>query len=67
MATSSFSLSIAAPVFTDLLLVDEINRTSAAAQQAALLESMEERQVTIDGIRYPLSEKLHCARDAKPD
>ena len=54
MATSSFSLH-QGPVFTDLLLVDEINRTSPRTQ-AALLESMEERQVTIDRTRYPLSE-----------
>src|SRR5271156_6174963 len=53
MATSTFSLH-RGPVFTDLLLVDEINRTSPRTQ-AALLESMEERQVTIDGTRYPLS------------
>jgi MoxR-like ATPase len=53
MATSAFSLH-RGPVFTDLLLVDEINRTSPRTQ-AALLESMEERQVTIDGTRYPLS------------
>jgi MoxR-like ATPase len=45
------------PVFTDLLLVDEINRTSPRTQ-AALLEAMEERQVTIDGVRYPLSESF---------
>jgi MoxR-like ATPase len=37
-----------------LLLVDEINRTSPRTQ-AALLEAMEERQVTIDGTRYPSS------------
>jgi MoxR-like ATPase len=43
------------PVFTDLLLVDEINRT-APRTQAALLEAMQERQVTIDGVRYPLPE-----------
>src|ERR1700723_3280172 len=54
MATSSFSLH-RGPVFTDLLLVDEINRTSPRTQ-AALLESMEERQVTIDRTRYALSE-----------
>ena len=53
MGTSTFSLH-RGPVFTDLLLVDEINRTSPRTQ-AALLESMEERQVTIDGTRYPLS------------
>ncbi len=43
------------PVFTDLLLLDEINRTPPRSQ-AALLECMEERQVTIDGAGYPLSE-----------
>ena len=49
MATSSFSLH-RGPIFTDFLLVDEINRTSPRTQ-AALLEAMEERQVTIDGVR----------------
>src|SRR5215469_8904251 len=44
LATSAFSLH-RGPVFTDLLLVDEINRT-APRTQAALLEAMEERQVT---------------------
>lgn len=43
----------AGPVFTDLLLVDEINRMPPRTQ-AALLECMEERQVTIDGTRRPL-------------
>ena len=38
------------PVFTDLLLVDEINRMPPRTQ-SALLESMEERQATIDGVR----------------
>ncbi len=42
------------PVFTDILLADEINRTPPKTQ-AALLEAMEERQVTIDGEAYPLS------------
>ena len=41
------------PVFTDLLLVDEINRMPPRTQ-AALLECMEERQVTSDGVRHPL-------------
>jgi MoxR-like ATPase len=48
----SFSFH-AGPVFTDLLLVDEINRMPPRTQ-AALLECMEERQVTIDGVRRPL-------------
>ena len=47
MATSQFVLH-QGPVFTDLLLVDEINRMPPRTQ-AALLEAMEERQVTIDG------------------
>ncbi|GIU82844.1 MAG: ATPase [Pyrinomonadaceae bacterium] len=42
------------PIFTDILLADEINRTPPKTQ-AALLEAMEERQVTIDGERYQLS------------
>jgi len=53
MQTSQFSLRHG-PVFTDILLADEINRTPPKTQ-AALLEAMEERQVTIDGERYQLS------------
>lgn len=41
------------PIFTNLLLADEINRTPPKTQ-AALLEAMEERQVTIDGVAFPL-------------
>jgi MoxR-like ATPase len=41
------------PVFAHLLLVDEVNRASPKTQ-AALLECMQERQVTIDGVTYPL-------------
>ncbi|MFN2470019.1 MAG: AAA family ATPase [Gaiellaceae bacterium] len=41
------------PVFANLLLVDEINRASPKTQ-AALLECMQEDQVTIDGVTYPL-------------
>ena len=43
------------PVFTNLLLGDEINRASPKTQ-AALLEAMEERHVTVDGITHPLDE-----------
>jgi MoxR-like ATPase len=43
------------PLFTDLLLVDEINRAPAKTQ-AALLEAMQERAVTVDGVRYPLGD-----------
>ncbi|MBV9342170.1 MAG: MoxR family ATPase [Acidobacteria bacterium] len=52
IATSSFNLH-KGPVFTDFLLVDEINRMPPRTQ-AALLECMEEYQVTIDGTRYQL-------------
>src|SRR6478735_10326530 len=52
MQTSQFSLR-QGPIFTDILLADEINRTPPKTQ-AALLEAMEERQVTIDGERYNL-------------
>jgi len=43
----------AGPIFTDLLLADEINRAPAKTQ-AALLEAMQERQVTTDGVARPL-------------
>lgn len=52
MATSAFNLH-KGPVFTDLLLVDEVNRMPPRTQ-AALLECMEEYQVTIDGVRHQL-------------
>jgi MoxR-like ATPase len=53
VATSTFNLR-RGPIFTDILLADEINRTPPKTQ-AALLEAMEERQVTIDGESYHLS------------
>jgi MoxR-like ATPase len=43
------------PVFTEVLLADEINRAPAKTQ-SALLEAMQERQVSIDGERHPLSD-----------
>lgn len=54
LANSTFSLK-QGPVFTNVLLGDEINRAPAKTQ-SALLESMEERQVTIDGVTHPLPE-----------
>lgn len=53
MQNSEFALR-PGPIFTDILLADEINRTPPKTQ-AALLEAMEERQTTIDGKRYKLS------------
>jgi MoxR-like ATPase len=41
------------PIFSNIVLIDEINR-SPAKTQAALFEVMEERQVTVDGITYPM-------------
>lgn len=52
MNESRFQL-VKGPVFTNVLLADEINRTPPKTQ-SALLEAMEERQVTIDGKRHPL-------------
>lgn len=53
VVNSTFNLR-RGPVFTDILLADEINRTPPKTQ-AALLEAMEERQVTIDGEAHQLS------------
>lgn len=53
LQSGTFSLH-RGPMFTDLLLVDEVNRMPPRTQ-ASLLESMEERQVTIDGTRHSLS------------
>jgi MoxR-like ATPase len=47
------------------LLVDEINRTPPRTQ-SALLEAMEERQVTIDGVRYPLPENFTVLATQNP-
>ncbi|NKY22557.1 AAA family ATPase [Cellulomonas denverensis] len=52
--TAEFSFR-AGPVFTNLMLADEINRTPPKTQ-AALLEAMEERQVSVDGTPRPLPE-----------
>ncbi len=54
LSTSTFSLH-RGPLFTDLLLADEVNRMPPRTQ-AALLESMEERQISIDGVTHPLTE-----------
>jgi MoxR-like ATPase len=53
MNTREFSFK-KGPIFTDLLLADEINRTPPKTQ-SALLEAMEEHQVTADGTRHLLS------------
>jgi len=53
------------PVFTNLLLADEINRTPPKTQ-SALLESMEERQVSIDGNPHPLPSPFMVAATQNP-
>jgi MoxR-like ATPase len=53
------------PVFTNLLLADEINRTPPKTQ-AALLEAMEERQVSIDGIPRPLPDPFMVIATQNP-
>jgi MoxR-like ATPase len=53
------------PVFTNLLLADEINRTPPKSQ-AALLESMEERQVTIEGISHLLPDPFVVVATQNP-
>ena len=53
------------PVFTNLLLADEINRTPPKTQ-ASLLEAMEERQVTVDGRPRPLPDPFIVVRHAEP-
>ncbi|MBB2890423.1 AAA family ATPase [Flexivirga oryzae] len=53
------------PLFTGLLLADEINRTPPKTQ-AALLEAMQERQVTVEGQTFPLPHPFHVIATANP-
>ena len=53
------------PVFTNILLADEINRTPPKTQ-ASLLESMEERQVSVDGVSRPLPDPFIVAATQNP-
>ena len=62
--TSSFTLT-RGPIFTELLLADEINRTPPKTQ-AALLEAMQERQVTIDGESHALSDRFMVVATQNP-
>ena len=61
IGTSIFDMSKASfefkkgPIFSNFVLIDEINRAPAKTQ-AALFEVMEERQITADGVRYPMQE-----------
>ena len=62
--TSKFLL-YKGPVFTEILLADEINRTPPKTQ-AALLEAMEEKQVTLDGVKNLLPGFILCYCHPKP-
>ncbi len=62
--TSTFTLT-RGPIFTELLLADEINRTSPKTQ-AALLEAMQERTVTIDGESLALSNRFTVVATQNP-
>jgi MoxR-like ATPase len=53
------------PIFTEILLADEINRASPRAQ-SALLEAMGERQVSVDGVRYPLNDSFFVIATQNP-
>jgi len=64
MQTGQFNLR-KGPIFTSVLLADEINRAPAKTQ-SALLEGMQERQVTIDGVRHPLPPDFLCFATQNP-
>ncbi|MBC8077860.1 MAG: MoxR family ATPase [Chloroflexales bacterium] len=64
MGTGQFRLR-QGPIFTQVLLGDEINRAPAKTQ-SALLEAMEERQVTIEGQRLPLPELFFVVATQNP-
>jgi MoxR-like ATPase len=64
LQTSQFEFR-AGPVFTDILVADEINRTPPKTQ-SALLEVMEEKTVTIDGRSHPLSELFTVVATQNP-
>ncbi len=64
LATSTF-VTRRGPVFTNIMLADEINRAPAKTQ-SALLEAMEERQVTIDGVRHPLPDPFMVLATQNP-
>ena len=53
------------PIFANMMLADEINRTPPKTQ-AALLEAMQEHQVTAAGVRYPLAEPFFVLATQNP-
>jgi len=63
-ASAAFRL-VRGPVFTEVLMADEINRTPPKTQ-SALLECMQERQVTIDGVSHALSPEFFVIATQNP-
>ncbi len=55
----------AGPIFSNIVLVDEINRAPAKTQ-SALFEAMEERQITVDGVTYPLGRPFMIVATQNP-
>ena len=64
MQTGQFQYSMGA-IMNNIILADEINRTSPKTQ-ASLLEAMEEKQVTVDGVTYPLIQPFMVIATTKP-
>lgn len=64
MAESSFTFN-PGPIFSNIILIDEINRAPAKTQ-AALFEVMEEAQVTVDGQTYPMQEPFFVIATQNP-
>ncbi|MEM0963808.1 MAG: AAA family ATPase, partial [Bacteroidota bacterium] len=63
-ATSTFEFH-PGPIFAELVLIDEINRAPAKTQ-AALFETMEERQATVDGVTHPLPDPFMVVATQNP-
>ncbi len=64
MKTSEFNFK-AGPIFSNLVLIDEINRAPAKTQ-SALFEVMEEYQVTVDGVTYPMAQPFFVVATQNP-
>ena len=64
LRTNEFAFR-AGPIFAQVVLADEINRATPKAQ-AALLEAMQERQVTVDGVSHPLPEPFFVLATQNP-
>ena len=64
MKTSEFIFK-EGPIFSNVVLIDEINRAPAKTQ-SALFEVMEERQITVDGITYPMSSPFFVIATQNP-